>query len=137
MRSSAVFGFLICCLVVAGCGGGRLPLYTVSGTVLVDGEPAAGAVVYFVPKNVEDELGQRQRPVGVADDEGGFRLTTFTRHDGAAPGEYGVLIQWPADGESNGGDRLGGKYFRSDDVKLQVTVEPRSNRLDPFELSTR
>jgi hypothetical protein len=134
-------------LAVAGCGGGQIATYPVVGTVLVDGRPAEGAMVIFVPTSTEPEA-ERKRPFGIANAEGKFGLMTFEQDDGAPAGEYKVLVQWPAPGrptdEQRGGrrgavgaDRLQGRYFNLEKTTLTATVEEQSNELPPFELKSR
>ena len=101
-------------------------------------------MVIFVPTSTSAEA-ERKRPMGIANGEGRFALTTFEDGDGAAPGEYKVLIQWPASSvESDaqrgsrrgavGPDRLRGKYFNLYKSTLTATVEEQANELPPFEL---
>jgi hypothetical protein len=133
-------------LVVSGCWDGRIPTYPVTGTVLVDGRPAEGAIVIFVP-NSTSEAAERERPFGIADAQGRFNLMTFDPGDGAPAGEYKVLIQWPApvsaEAARGGGraavgpDRLRGKYFNLDKTTLAATVQEQANELSPFELQSR
>jgi len=68
-----------------GCGPGRLS--KVEGTVTLDGQPLEGALVEFVPE------GAGQPASGVTGSDGFFRLTTLTTGDGAAVGDYKVLIK--------------------------------------------
>jgi len=78
-------------LVLAGCGGGgggaaHVSVYKVNGTLTLQGNPLARAIVTFSPKE-----GQ---PVafGMTNDQGEFTLTTYTDGDGAAAGNYGVTV---------------------------------------------
>ena len=81
---------LLSALVFPGCSGvdtsGRKDVYPVSGKVTMSGGPVANAAVTFSPK-----AGQ---PVatGRTDDQGQFALTTYEPGDGAAAGEYAVLV---------------------------------------------
>ena len=59
----------------------------VSGTVTLDGQPVAGAVVRFTPDGT--------RPVmayGLTQNSGQYRLTTYEKGDGAVPGKYAVTV---------------------------------------------
>lgn len=77
-------------LVLAGCGGGdgakRVPVFKVTGVVTLKGEPLTQAIVTFSPK-----AGQ---PVafGTTNDKGEFFLTTYDTDDGAAAGNYAVVV---------------------------------------------
>lgn len=72
-----------------GCSGadeGRQEVYPVKGKVTVSGAPIAGAAVSFAPK------GDQPVAVGRTDDKGVYELTTYEYGDGAAAGEYEVLV---------------------------------------------
>lgn len=102
--------------MIAGCGAGdRKRVYPVSGAVFVHGQPAIGARVFFSP--AENPTNPRAlRPFAVVDEDGSFRLTTYTTYDGAPTGEYVVIVTWseqPAGASGNdaafrGPDRLKG-----------------------------
>jgi hypothetical protein len=68
-----------------GCKGKDRPVPT-AGTVYLDGNALAGAVVDFRP----DGPGGRQAH-GQSDDRGNFRMNTDGQ-DGALPGAYRVLV---------------------------------------------
>jgi hypothetical protein len=132
---------------VTGCRKGGVATYPVAGSVKIDGRPADGAMVVFVPTATSTQA-ERKRPFGVADAEGRFRLTTFVQDDGAPAGQYKVLVQWPAPNQQAddqrsgrrgalGPDRLGGKYFNLENSTLTAKVEEQSNELPPFELKSR
>ncbi len=86
-----VWTVAVCGLVSSlGCGGGSsggVPVYPVSGTVTMDGGPVAGAAVTFAPKE------NQPAAAGRTDSQGNFVLTTYTGGDGAAEGEYVVLVR--------------------------------------------
>jgi hypothetical protein len=71
-------------LVAAGCGPGRPPLVPVTGQVLMEGKPVAGASVMFV--------GDGRPATGVTDAGGRFVLGTWTNGDGVLAGEYVVCV---------------------------------------------
>jgi hypothetical protein len=131
---------------LAGCGDGKIRRYPVTGTVLVDGKPAEGAIVIFCPVNATGEL-ENLRPFGKADASGTFQLTTVDVNDGAPAGDYKIIAQWPApppqgevrDGRppTKGPDRLKGKYYDLDSTPLSAKVEERSNTLPPFDLKSK
>jgi len=75
--------------LVAGCGGsGKLVTYKVTGTVTMDGEPLAGASVFFTPKSG----GQGDAAVGKTDENGQYVLQTILGNPdaGTSRGEYMV-----------------------------------------------
>ncbi|MGC1274283.1 MAG: carboxypeptidase-like regulatory domain-containing protein, partial [Planctomycetaceae bacterium] len=78
-------------LLLAGCigageGGEQVDVYEVTGKVTMAGGPVANASVIFSPKE--------KQPVamGRTNASGEFTLTTYEEGDGAAVGEYEVLI---------------------------------------------
>jgi len=81
---------IVASLVLVGCGGGdgakRVPVFKVTGNVTLKGEPLPQAIVTFSPKE-----GQ---PVafGMSNDAGEFTLTTYDTGDGAAAGNYVVVV---------------------------------------------
>ena len=61
----------------------------VVGLLTVDGVPADGAVVTFVPAKAGGHPA-----TGKTDQDGRFKLTTFEPGDGAAPGVYTPTFAW-------------------------------------------
>ena len=128
-----------CAASTSGCGRSN-GLYPVSGKVLYKGAPASGATVSFVPKGASDGQ-QADVPLGVVNEDGTFTLAG-PRGEGAAAGEYVVLIEWKegagkVKGRSpglNAPDRLKGRYLNPNRPLLTATVKPGSNDLAPFEL---
>ena len=116
---------------------GHIPVFPVTGKVLVNGEPAPNARVIFHPLDPELKL----FPLGDADAQGVFQLSTYMKDDGAPAGEYTVTIVWqdpPPPGSAadapSGPDRLKGAYANIADSKLKVEITERPNELQPFEL---
>jgi hypothetical protein len=73
-------------MLCLGCGGPTgEPTYPVTGTVKVNGAPAEGVAVSFVP---DGDGGQCA--VGVTDAAGKYSLTTRKKDDGAVVGRYKV-----------------------------------------------
>ena len=91
LRSSCTAAILVG-LFLAGCSGkavgekGRVPVYKVSGKITMAGSPVANANVIFSPR-----AGQ---PValGRTDSAGQYTLTTYDAGDGAAEGDFVVLV---------------------------------------------
>jgi hypothetical protein len=139
-------------------------LHPVSGRVLYQGEPAAGATVYFhragAAAPAVDVI-----PTGVVGGDGRFRLASGDA-DGAPAGTYHVLIEWlDRPSSSKGGalvrtagpgkgarkaaaatwrpgpsrvrppDRLNGRYFDIEHPLVKAEVKPGTNNLSPFELT--
>jgi hypothetical protein len=124
----------------SGCGPQRKAVYPVRGRVLVDGKPAAHAQVAF---HAVDAAGD-PHPVGNADGDGYFSLTTYKQGDGAPAGEYLVTVLWvlatpvpgPGGGqEYQGVSHLAPRYARADTSGLRATVAPGGTELAPFQLT--
>ena len=96
---SLLAGLLVC----VGCGekpaSGTVP---VTGLVMLDDKPVAGATVSFSP----DAKGGRAA-VGTTDASGRYTLTTKKPGDGAMPGAYTVMITKTAEAQRVP-ERLGG-----------------------------
>ncbi|MBN2578524.1 MAG: hypothetical protein JXB10_05985 [Pirellulales bacterium] len=70
---------------LAGCGDGRPARVTVSGRVLIDGQPLKQGFVQVVPKG--------HRPAcGKLDEEGRFTLSTFDQDDGCVLGKHPASV---------------------------------------------
>ena len=83
-------------LACLACGPGRQPVYPFKGKVLVDGKPAARAVVLFFPlgpNGLESGL-DVLHPQGVVDESGAFELTTYTPNDGAPAANLAFQIAY-------------------------------------------
>jgi hypothetical protein len=127
-----------CLAACAGCGNSS-GQYPVSGKVLHDGQPAAGATVTFIRKGVDPF--KEPTPQGTVGDDGTFILTG-PGGAGAAPGDYVVLVEWKEGAGAKRGrapalgapDRLKTKYLDPNKPQLTATVEPKSNSLPPFEV---
>jgi hypothetical protein len=131
-------------VLVLGCGPGRKPVHPVQGKVLVQGQPAARALVTFHPVDAAADT-EVLRPVGQADEQGNFTLTTYRQGDGAPAGEYRVTVQWLLATPVNQQTRdeyvtvnyLPARYGQPASSGLAATVSPGNNQLPAFELSPR
>jgi len=113
-----------------GCGGSdRVPVHPVSGKLLVDGEPAEGAVIVLHPTSPPEK--EVHKPAARVEADGTFQVTTYDAGDGAPTGDYVITVTW---GEPPSPDRLGGKYRDPEKSQLRVTVTEGENLLKPFEL---
>jgi hypothetical protein len=108
----------------------RKPTHPVSGQVLVNDKPAAGAFVLFIPVN-EPAGSTDPRPRAEASEDGKFKIFTYDADDGAPAGEYLVTVTWPG---SETSDQLGGRYSDQTKSLLKVTVKEGPNDLPPFKL---
>lgn len=124
---------VLCCTLAVGCSRSAIKPVPVTGLVTVDGKPAAGATVIFHPDG--QAAPGAPRPVGQADANGEFRLTTAAANDGAAPGEYRVTVAWyavtPSKRVTEGDDApprslVPEKFNKAETTPLRATVSPES-----------
>ena len=79
-------------IMLSGCGGDtgkgkpRAKVYKTKGKVTFLGSPVVSAVVSFSPK------GDQPAAIGRTNDSGEFVLTTYAAGDGAAAGEFTVMV---------------------------------------------
>ena len=138
---TCLFGAMLLFTTLPGCSSGsRNP---VEGKVLFKNQPAVGAVVVFHLQG--DESGQADRPAGVTDENGVFRLSTAAG-EGAPAGSYVVTVFWPEDAlpvakkkafttdRVERTDRLGGRYSDPKTSPLRAEVISGANNLDPIPL---
>lgn len=82
--------FALLILIVPGCGGGGAeggkPVFEASGTVTMFGKPLSGATVAFAPQ------GDQPTAFGTTEADGTFVLTTYAYGDGAAEGNFKVVV---------------------------------------------
>lgn len=135
--------FVCCTLGTLGCGKGgpQLPkCYPVSGKVLVNGKPAARAIVGFHPQAAQPD-GKKYGGSTFTNDDGSFRMTTFTAGDGVPAGDYVITIEstWiQKDGQDVGvPDQLKGEYAQPEKSTLKVTVTNKAVTLDPYDLTPK
>lgn len=136
---------ILCFLAVtfAGCGRKtieRVPVFPVSGRLLVDGRPANNAQVFF---HAQDRSKTTQGlPFAVAGTDGAFQAGTYLPNDGLPSGEYVVTVQWPlmtvVDGEDVAGpDQLNGLYATPERPAAKVTVAETAVEMPPIKLRSR
>ena len=127
-------------LVISSCSANKRA-YPVSGKVLFEGRPAAGAIVKFYSVDPADKQGgQGVLPQAVVGDDGSFRLTTYRSEDGAPAGKYTVSVYWAK--PSKGGDDyekplIPARYLNAETSGLTAVVEERATELPPFQLTKK
>lgn len=77
-------------LTVIGCGGKSVKLVPAEGVVKLDGKPARGIMVQFMPDGTRGGSGPTS--FGVTDEQGRFQLKTYENQDGATPGPHLVVL---------------------------------------------
>ncbi|MGL6073431.1 MAG: hypothetical protein ACRC8S_04635 [Fimbriiglobus sp.] len=135
-----IFSLLTLAFVI-GCGGSSTPIegapqaHPVSGVLTMKGAPMAGAIITFYPLASKGKYDAA--PSAIADQDGRYKLTTYSTGDGAPTGEYRVTIYWP--GKRRGTpneegdlppDQLKEVYAGKTTSKLKATVEARENTID-------
>ena len=127
---------------ISGCSKGPT-MQKVSGKLVVDGQPAAGAnILFFTP-------GQKGGVVPSANTgpDGTFQIFS-NGQPGVMPGSYSVTVVWPdpakaaeaaADrsGKSDPPDLLGGKYSVPGSSPLKAEIGSGTKELAPFEIATK
>jgi hypothetical protein len=126
-------------MVAVGCGDQISAPRTVpvSGTVLVNGKPAAGIKVTFHPQFNMGSV--KFTPNGLTDKDGRFILSTAAPGDGAPRGDYAVtfeLMQGATDerGLDTEVDAWKGKHADPARSSWKVTIKRGDNVLEPFNL---
>lgn len=119
------FAILVSLLFLAGCSGSSIETVPAKGKLTVNGQPAGGAKIIFVPQNVAPEAA-KERPHATSQADGSFELSTIDPGDGAPIGDYKVLVTWPvesADPEaSHGTDQLNFAYANEEKTTLTQSV---------------
>lgn len=116
----------------------RIATTPVRGVLLVNGQPASLANVYFHPRQAIS--GANPIPFAIVEADGTFRPTTFVRHDGLPAGEYRVTVVWRRMVEYDGqliasDDRFRGKYADPAQPVLVVKIENEPHELALIELT--
>jgi hypothetical protein len=119
MASRALLGhsITVClALIVAGCGDSKM--FSVSGTVTLDGKALPNAGVIFTPPLTST---QGKLATGRTDASGRFSLSTHNRR-GAMPAEYAVAIVAQKDDseDKKPSDDLYGAKPRAEEVQPQT-----------------
>lgn len=91
-RSVFVLTLPLLAFLVAGCGSGaegdagRVDTFETTGKITYNGKPVEDAIVSFSPK------GSHPAALGRTDANGTYSLRTYDEGDGAAAGDYIVLV---------------------------------------------
>lgn len=142
MMKRSSFGLLSLGLLLAvtsiGCGGGSSDMPevgTVTGKVMLDGEPVSGAEISFYP------LDGGRTAVAISDADGGYVLRYNGDTNGAKVGRNQVSVTTAKEQEGDKGDAgyvpakqdtISTKYNDGDGVEstLEVDVDPGDNVID-------
>ncbi len=114
------------------CGGTAAGLSSVSGKVVCNGQPAAGAVLHF-----HRQAGEPAPPPGAANiiptaivgDDGHFTVESPPLGYGAAPGKYNIVVQWPE--EQDPAQARAAAKPKVATIKGKKVVMTKHDKLDP------
>lgn len=128
---------LAAAIMAGGCSSkkieGRKDVFPARGKLLVDSQPAAGALLVLHPVGGAYDA---QRPVATVGADGSFELTTYVGKDGAPAGDYVVTAQWhrSANQDAPGPwpNVLPDKYARPESSDLHIQIVPGPNELTPI-----
>lgn len=127
-------------LFVLACGCGppdevRPALHPTQGSLLINDQPAEGAMLVFHRVGEPSFDARGTRPTATVDAAGKFALTTYQAGDGAPAGEYQVAILWFDDPDSSSPwDKLGGRFANPTRSEIRVTVGPERDTLEPIRI---
>ncbi len=119
-------------LMLSSCGGTAEGLASATGKVVCDGQPAAGAILYFHRQPGEPAPPPSAAgviPSAVVSDDGSFVVESASLGRGAAPGKYNVLVQWPEPDESVAAGA--GSKTKTTRVRGKQIVVAKHDKLDP------
>ncbi len=114
-KHCGLLGACAVALMISGCGGNKAKLVPAEGVVLIDGQPAEGIMVQFVPVTLDEAI-DAPTSQAITDAEGKFVLQTMDNRPGAVPGPHKVTLidsleDRPAQGEeSSRPPRIDPKY---------------------------
>jgi hypothetical protein len=147
--AAALFVGLLTVALSAGCGAksrpepkGKLPLFPVTGKLLLDGQPMVGATIIFNPTTAFPPGAPKQRPRAMVDADGTFHVSTYANNDGAPAGEYKVTVSWKGDLTGVTSEQAGDlpekaplTVQEASSSRLRIKVTEAENTLPTWELS--
>jgi hypothetical protein len=131
------FACLYAALWLTGCWGeSQFETAPVRGTVTYQDKPLSQGTIMFVPND------DRPSATGEIQPDGGYRLTTYTEHDGAVLGDHTVMITAVEDDSGKLPEERSGlpkllipvKYSSNSSSGLTAEVKAGGNTID-FTLS--
>jgi hypothetical protein len=136
----------VCCLILASsCGRpkvpeiqGKLPVFPVKGSLLIDGKPVGQAQLVFFPGTPFPKDASQFLPRARTNDDGTFTVMTYADADGAPAGNYRVTVTWRGAGDEQRTDDdpnlIPPMYHNPRITQLRAKVEEGENTLPPFEI---
>jgi hypothetical protein len=131
---------LLAAVAFAGCSSEkRVPVYKVSGKVLYQGKPAAGAQVILHPAAGSSMPSDLAASATVQED-GSFQIGAYEATDGAPAGQYVATVQWFKLIQTEGGTGKGpnvvpAKYAAPATSPLQVSVQSGPTDLQAWDVA--
>jgi hypothetical protein len=125
------------CLALPSCGPSGPRLYPVTGQVLFEDKPAAGATVVF---HLVGGSADAPKPGATVKDDGSFTLNSYPHGAGAPEGDYTVLVTWFEESKNENADpksRIPTRYADPAKSGLKAAVKPGTNALEPFKLTKK
>jgi len=101
MRARLLLGFAL--VLGLGCGSGKFA--PVSGTVTMNGQPLAGALVMFAPIAKEGSIDAGPGSSGKTNEKGEYTLTSDTGRTGAVVGKHRVSVSLMGPSTGTGDER--------------------------------
>lgn len=127
---------LMGCGAGGGAGGARTEVYSVTGTLQINGQPATDAWVTLAP-----DFEGVPTPVARVGADGTFKMSVYDdevrnfQPPGDPVGDYFVLVRMPRDPASLlSGDRLEGAYSDPKVFKHLVSIQLGENKLEPISI---
>ena len=145
--TSVVFATLVAGLpLVGGCAGPTGPaLMVVTGTVSIDGKPAATVFVTLTPDASKGTMGPASS--GATNDKGEFRVYAPGNREGAVVGSHKVTVSCPfaanmgssASGtaEAGGGCSIAKKFQSVDTTPLVAEVTAKGPNMFKLEVTAK
>lgn len=123
-------------LMIVGCSSEkRVPVFPVTGRVMFEGRPAAGAQVVLHPVNRAEA--NDVAPTGTVGADGSFTITAYEPGDGAPDGDYVATVQWYRYAQALGGpgpNVIPVKYANPRTSPIKVSVNGAATELQPIVL---
>jgi hypothetical protein len=121
-----LFFVVVGVMILAGCNRSHFNVAPVHGRVTIAGKPLVQGNVMFAPIASSGEQNPGKPAFGKIQPNGDFRLTTFTKNDGAVVGEHWVTI-------INIGDELPDgvpEFDRVTSPEKVIVVADKDNQID-------
>jgi hypothetical protein len=143
----AIIGVCLACgfSALQGCGNSRPKTVSVQGKIIYRNKPVEKVEVQFSPVGAERSALQRIA-TGEADTDGNYSLSTFTKGDGALPGEYVVTVtqlkrKSNIDGIETGtvtqSPKVPAIYSRQDSSPFKVTIPAEASGALQFDFDLK